>query len=159
MTWKKLLRAFYDWLIAEGLFLHRAQYFALQRSAFAKYREFIAGPARPTRLNWERKFVFGTKDQSERSSPEQQLPCCCCWSFIVQPCILQKRCYALGLWARCMNWKTGSVWMNSKITYCRFVNRSQLEYLKLFRWQKLIWNIYRKCWAATFQIENPGIVK
>ena len=33
-----------------------------QRSAFAKYREFIAGPAQPTSLNWERKFAIKAKD-------------------------------------------------------------------------------------------------
>ena len=68
LNWNKYQTAY---LTVKYPILTRA---GVQRSAFAKYREFIAGPARPMRLNWERKFVIKTKAQSERSSPEQQLP-------------------------------------------------------------------------------------
>ena len=66
-------------------------------------------------------------------------------------------CYALGLWARCINWKSGSVWKNSGIPYCRSVNRTDFGYLKITSLTELIRNGHRKSCAATFRIENPGI--
>ena len=44
-------------------------------------------------------------------------------------------CYALGLWAHCMNWKLGSVWMPPPNYLLSFCKSKSLGILKLLRWQ------------------------